>query len=623
MRRQIVSMVVALGMMGSMVWTGVWTSRETVLAADQKPSVTTSPVHIGTDSGEVDDATSVVRPLIERYAQDRETLRHLYDTPMSGRVSARFASLYRAWIGELGKLDFAKLDHESQVDYVLFENHLKNELRLLDLRERRQEEMVPLLPFAKTIVELDEARLRKEVPDGEKQGAVLAGLVKEIAKTREAAEAGLPVDANSADSKAADGKSGVAPVHVGRTVAARAAMTVGALRKDLQRWFEYYHGYDPTVSWWISEPYKEADAALEAYGNFVREKLVGIKADDTKTIIGDPVGRPALEAELSAAMIPYSPEELIALAKNELAWCTKEMLRASHDMGYGDDWHKALEHVKGVHVAPGEQPEAIRKLAVEGIEYMKAHDLVSVPPLAEETWRMEMMTPERQLVNPFFTGGEVISVSYPTDTMTFEQRMMSMRGNNIPFSRSTVFHELIPGHYLQQFMSERYRAYRSVFETPFWHEGNAFYWEMLLWDMGFPRTPEERAGMLFWRMHRCARIIFSLSFHLGLWTPQQCVDFLVSAVGHEVDNATAEVRRSFNGSVGPLYQCAYMLGALQFRAMHKELVESGRMTNRAFHDAILKHGPMPVEMVRVDLMGLKLEKEFKTSWMFYGEISAK
>jgi uncharacterized protein (DUF885 family) len=578
---------------------------------------------LGTDSGDVDDSTSAMRPLIERYAQDRETLRHLYNTPMSARVNKRFAVLYNAWIGELRRLDFERLDHESQIDYLLFENHLRDELRLLDLRVKRQEEMAPLLPFAKTIVELDEARLRKELPNGEKQAAALAALVKEIAKTREAAEAGLPKEAQTTEVKSADNKNNVQAIHVSRTVAARAAMTVGALRSTLKRWFEYYHGYDPLVSWWVSEPYKEADQALEAYANFVREKLVGIKVDDAKTIIGDPVGREALQAELSAAMIPYTPEELIALAKNELTWCTKEMLRASHDMGYGDDWHKALEHVKGVHVAPGEQPEAIRKLAVEGIEYVRAHDLVTVPPLAEETWRMEMMTPERQLVNPFFTGGEVISISYPTDTMTFEQRMMSMRGNNIPFSRSTVFHELIPGHYLQQFMSERYRSYRRVFETPFWHEGNAFYWEMLLWDMGFPRTPEERAGMLFWRMHRCARIIFSLSFHLGLWTPQQCVDFLVDAVGHEVDNATAEVRRSFNGSVGPLYQCAYMLGALQFRALHKELVESGKMTIRAFHDAILKEGPMQVEMVRVNLTGWKLTKDFKTSWKFYGEIPAK
>ena len=236
---------------------------------------------------------------------------------------------------------------------------------------------------------------------------------------------------------------------------------------------------------------------------------------------------------------------------------------------------------------------------------------------------MEMMTPDRQLVNPFFTGGEVISVSYPTDNMTFEERMMSMRGNNIPFSRSTVFHELIPGHWLQQFMTERYRAYRRPFSTAFWSEGNAFYWEMLLWDLGFPRTPEERAGMLFWRMHRCARIIFSLSFHLGLWTPEQCVEFLVKDVGHEVDNATAEVRRSFNGSVPPLYQCAYMLGALQFRAMHKELVESGKMTDREYHDAILHEGEMPLEILRADLTNQKLSRNFHTSWKFYEEIAAK
>ena len=56
---------------------------------------------------------------------------------------------------------------------------------------------------------------------------------------------------------------------------------------------------------------------------------------------------------------------------------------------------------------------------------------------------MEMMTPERQLVSPFFLGGEVIQVSFATNTMAHEQKMMSMRGNNIHFARATVFHELI------------------------------------------------------------------------------------------------------------------------------------------------------------------------------------
>jgi len=171
-----------------------------------------------------------------------------------------------------------------------------------------------------------------------------------------------------------------------------------------------------------------------------------------------------------------------------------------------------------------------------------------VPPLARESWRMQMMTPERQLVNPFFTGGETISVSYPTNRMSHEQKMMSMRGNNIHFARATVFHELIPGHHLQGYMSARYKSYRSPFRTPFWGEGWALYWELFLWDQGFAKSPENRIGMLFWRLHRCARIIFSLSFHLGRMTPQEAIDLLVKRVGHEPENAIAEVRRSFDGT---------------------------------------------------------------------------
>jgi uncharacterized protein (DUF885 family) len=230
---------------------------------------------------------------------------------------------------------------------------------------------------------------------------------------------------------------------------------------------------------------------------------------------------------------------------------------------------------------------------------------------------MEMMSPERQLQSPFFLGGETILVSYPTNTMTHEQKMMSMRGNNPHFSHATVHHELIPGHHLQGFMNQRYRPYRRSFSTPFWTEGWALYWEFLLWDKGFNATPEDRVGALFWRMHRCARIIFSLSFHLEKMTPQESVDFLVDRVGHERDNASAEVRRSFAGDYGPLYQVAYMLGGLQFYSLHREFVDSKKMTDRDFHDTILKEGPIPVEMVRAILSNQKLNPDYRASWKFY------
>jgi uncharacterized protein (DUF885 family) len=202
--------------------------------------------------------------------------------------------------------------------------------------------------------------------------------------------------------------------------------------------------------------------------------------------------------------------------------------------------------------------------------------------------------------------------------MAHEAKLMSMRGTNKYFSRATVQHELIPGHHLQGYMLDRYLPYRQGFGTPFWTEGWALYWEMLLWDKGFARSPEEKIGMLFWRMHRCVRIQFSIQFHLGKLTPEQCIDMLVERVGHEKANAEGEVRRSFNGSYPPLYQAAYMLGGLQFRALHKELVESKKVSERDFHDAILHQNNMPVEMVRAILSKEKLTADYATHWRFRG-----
>ncbi len=122
--------------------------------------------------------------------------------------------------------------------------------------------------------------------------------------------------------------------------------------------------------------------------------------------------------------------------------------------------------------------------------------------------------------------------------------------------------------------------------------------------------------MLFWRLHRAARIVFSLNYHLGKWSPQQAVDFLVDRVGHERANAEAEVRRTTIDA--PLYQVAYMMGGLQFRALYKELVDSGTMTATDFHDAILQGGYMPVELVRARLMGQPLTRDYKTQWRFSG-----
>jgi uncharacterized protein (DUF885 family) len=547
------------------------------------------------------ESPSRLRGAIEKFQADFGSLNRFYTAPTSPNRAARLRQFYAEWLAVLNAQNFDALNHDEQIDYLLFKNYLAHEQKELERRARLLEEMSQLVPFARRISDFEDARRRLETIDPAKTAALLNELQKTIAATQKGIE----------ENKIPKPK---------RTVANRAAQTVGSLRTTLKNWFNFYNNYDPQFTWWNAEPYKAADAALQNYQTFLLDRLVGIKPDDKTTIIGDPIGRAALLQELEYEMIPYTPEELIEIANKEFAWCEAEMKKAARAMGYGDDWKQALEAVKNKYVEPGKQPELIRRQAFEAIEFLEKNDLVTIPKIARESWRMEMMSPERQLIAPFFLGGETILVSYPTSGMTHEQKMMSMRGNNPHFTHAVTHHELIPGHHLQGFMIDRYRPYRQTFYTPFWMEGWALYWEFLLWDLGFNKTPEDRVGALFWRMHRCARIIFSLNFHLEKMSPTEAVDFLVERVGHERDNALGEVRRSFSGDYGPLYQIAYMIGGLQFYNLQRDLVGSKKMTNREFHDRILKENAIPVEMVRAILTRQKLSKDFKPNWRFYGDL---
>ena len=541
--------------------------------------------------------TSEVHNLMVNYDADRGSLSRFYFVAGSPERRERMRTFYNEYISRLEQLPFESLSHGGKVDYLMLKKHLKDELYTLEVEKKEYELIAKYVSVCDPIYELERKRRRGTTLNAQE----VAGTMRDAQQQLRDALKKLPAEPNL-------------PPHL----TYRAEQVLKGHLSALRSVYDFYFGYDPQFTWWTQKPYRLLDSTLQVYTNQVRAKIDKTKQpkDDGSGIIGNPIGREEIIRQLTFEMIPYTPEELIEIAQKEFAWCDKEMLRASNDLGFGNDWKKALEKVKQSYVPEGRQPEAMLDLYNQSINFIRKNDLITIPPVAEETWRMRMMTPEQQLVSPFFLGGELFQISYPTQTMNHDDKLMSMRGNNPHFSRATVHHELIAGHHLQQFMNNRNKAYRN-FRTPFWTEGWALYWEMILWDMNFPRNAEDRVGMLFWRMHRCARIIFSLNYHMGKWTPQQCIDFLVDRVGHERANAEGEVRRSFTGRYGPLYQLAYMMGALQFYALKKELVDSGKMTYKQFHDAVMMENSMPVEMVRALLTNQNLSKDFVTNWKFY------
>lgn len=537
-----------------------------------------------------------IADMITTYRADYGALDRKYDVDPSVEHFDRFDEFYADWLQKLEDLDFAELSHPQQVDYLLFKNDLQRSAYFLNADRDRFNNISQFLPATGEVMNFINQRRNGNSMDGKEVAAWFNNWNSAVhTKKAELESHGL----------------------LAKREAVYLSDAIEELREGIEEAYGFYYGYDPDFTWWVEEPFKALNASLEEYAEMSEAHFDGEKeAADESGIVGNPIGEGEINRRLGFEMISYTPQELIDIANEQYEWTFNEMLRASRELGYGDDWKAALEYVKTTHVPAGEQPPLVKDLAEEAVTFLEDRDLVTIPDLAKETWRMVMLSPEWQKIAPFFLGGETVRIAYPTNTMTHEEKMMSMRGNNPHFSKAVVHHELIPGHHLQQFMNQRYETHRRMFGTPFWTEGWALYWEFVLWEKDFPNNPEDKIGMLYWRMHRAARIVFSLNYHLGNWTPQESIDYLVDKVGHEYANAEAEVRRSFEGNYGPLYQIAYMVGAMQFYSLRMELVDSGQMTEKEFHDTILQNNSIPVAMVKALLTEQELTPDFRSEWKF-------
>lgn len=546
--------------------------------------------------------------VITEYSADQSAIDQTYDLPASEQDIARREALLREWQEKLEKLPYDPLSAAARIDWHLLKTHLKSGLEELLLERGRLAEMQPLLSFRGPLLKLLTARGARRGVDPEKAAQMLATALTEVKSVRKKLDQGKEKEPPAESLKPS-------PV-----LAQRSASTLDQLRRAVGEWFTFYDGFQPDFGWWVRQPHAALAKELEDLSGYLRREVAGLKGEDDDPLIGDPIGAAALISQLGTECIPYTPEELVALAGKEFAWCEAEMAKAAAAMGCATA-AEALAKVKELHARPGGQPSVAVQEARKAIQFLKDHELVTIPPLAEETWRLSMLGVAQQKSLPYAVyGAPHMMIAYAHESMPQEDKMMSMRGNNAAFLHIVTPHELIPGHHLQLFQSRRFSTQRQLFRTPFLVEGWALHWEMLLWDQGYAATPEEKIGALFWRLHRCARIIVSLKFHLGEMTPAQMIDFLVQRVGHERSGATAEVRRYIGGAYGPLYQAAYMLGGMQLRALHQSLTgpDAGgdRLTERQFHDAVLREGPVPIEFIRAALTHQSLPKEWTSSWRF-------
>ncbi len=538
-----------------------------------------------------------LRDLIEPYETDLRDLGRFYDVEFAPLTLDRLDAFAGEWLRRLDAIAFEELDADGRVDWILLRNHVERGLaERADVRAELERD-APYVPFLADVLRLEEERWTLTPIAGESAAARLDGIASAAGTVKKSIAGGGELAAPAPEA------------------AVRVAARVDRLAAILERWRSHYAGFDPDVTWWIAKPYDAARAALGDLAKHLREEVAKLKGEDDDPIVGTPLGPDALRRAIGFEFIAYGPEELLAIGEREFEWCDAELAKAARDIGFDDDVAGAIASVKARHAPPGHQDDLVLAIANEAIRFLDERDLVTIPSLCRELWRVDMMEVRQQRFLPFAAyGGQKVLVAYPTDAMDDERKRMSLRGNNEHFTRNVTPHELIPGHHLQGFQSQRLRPHRGLFRTAFLGEGWCLYWEMRFLDLGWARGPEDRIGMLFWRRHRAARILVSLRYHLGLASTDEMIRFLVDRVGFEEDGARGEVRRYIDGGYGPLYQCAYMIGGLQLRALREEVGDA--MTERTFHDAVLAQNSIPIELIRARLRDLPLTRPARPAWRF-------
>src|SRR2546427_720891 len=179
-----------------------------------------------------DSSPSEMRPVIEYYLADRGSLLRSYPVANSPARRERFRKFYSDALERIQKLDFDSMSQAGKVDYILFRSHLEHELRQLDIEAKQLAEIQTLVPFAQTIIDLEEARRRMEPIDSAKLATTLTTLKKQVDDSRRAVEVGMRSDRGN--ETPADG---IEPNRPKKTIAFRAIGALTNLRTNLRNWY--------------------------------------------------------------------------------------------------------------------------------------------------------------------------------------------------------------------------------------------------------------------------------------------------------------------------------------------------------------------------------------------------
>jgi uncharacterized protein (DUF885 family) len=334
--------------------------------------------------------------------------------------------------------------------------------------------------------------------------------------------------------------------------------------------------------------------ALEKFRRWLQEKLPSLPKETA-------LGRDAYLFFLkNVALMPYSPEELLAMGQQE--WDRAVAF-------------EALEKQRNENVPPlklAQNTESwIKDAAAKELlirKFLDKHGILTVPNWVQH-YTLRPMPPYLHALEGF---GETDDFTSPSRLKDNCIRYVDPPSANLGyFSRATAedprpitVHEGIPGHYFQLCLSWKHEdPIRRHYYDSGANEGIGFYAEEMMLQAGlFNDSPHTREIIYNFMRLRALRVEVDVKLALGEFTLEQAAKYLQEKVPMDPDTARQE---AIAFSTGPGQAITYQIGKLQITKFLAEAhMQQGENFNlRAFHDFVWKNGNVPIALQRWEYLG--------------------
>jgi uncharacterized protein (DUF885 family) len=317
---------------------------------------------------------------------------------------------------------------------------------------------------------------------------------------------------------------------------------------------------------------------------------------------GEQLYRTQVEAWTS---LELDPADLHRIGLEELESIEAERREISRSLGLGDDTKAARASLES---SPGAIPESADEL----LDHARGQIERALARSPEYFGHLPKASVEVRAVQPYKEADAPAAFYYPPAVDGSRPGVYYVNTYDLP-SRSfmglasTSFHEAVPGHHFQialQTEMTNLSAFRRMgarMAGMAYVEGWGLYSERLADEMGLYLNPAERFGMLDGQAWRAARLVVDTGMHAFRWTQERSIAQMLEAGLSETD-ALIETDRYI---CMPAQALTYKVGQRQIEGLRQETAArlGSGFDLRAFHDAVLGHGALPLATLARELPG--------------------